>query len=327
MDELNIVVGTYEGALICLAGSPNRLKSVFALSLSSVCIRTLKIRGELLIGGGYDEMIRVLNLERRVELGSVLENMGTINSIDCTKSHALTANDSGSLVVWRIKDWSNLHTMKVHASGVSGVALHPSERMAISIGKDKRLVLWNLIRGRPIFQCKFSFLPEEVQWSPSGNHFAIRTARSVNYFDVQADIKKEYLKLSHASQVTSFDFLGEDHLLVSSDINGFITVWNAVKHAGISVKAHDSRIVSVKHSYFNTSQGTKSLIVVSLTSQGDVGVWALDPVVAALDGVKEHTLMTVDNSDELLVASHELNRRCSALAVTTYTRSLQKGNS
>jgi protein MAK11 len=324
MAELNVVVGTYEGALICLAGSPNRLKSVFALSLSSVCIRTLRIKGELLIGGGYDEMIRVLNLERRVELGSVLENLGTINSIDCNKTHALTANDSGSVAVWRMKDWNMLHQLKVHSSGVTGVSLHPSERMAISIGKDKRLVLWNLIRGRPVFQCKFAFLPEEVQWSPNGQHFAVRTARSVNYFDVQADIKKEFLKLSHPAQVTSFDFLGEDHLIVSAEITGHITVWDAAKHAGISIKVHESRVISVRHAYYTTTSGSNTLIVVTLTSLGEVGIWALDTVVAALQDVKPHTLVTADNSEELLVASHELNRRCSSLAVTTYQRAPSK---
>jgi len=39
-------------------------------------------------------------------------------------------------------------TMKGHKGRVNGLCVHPSGKIAISVGKDKALRLWNLMTGR-----------------------------------------------------------------------------------------------------------------------------------------------------------------------------------
>jgi protein MAK11 len=39
-------------------------------------------------------------------------------------------------------------TMKGHKGRVNGMCVHPSGKIAVSVGKDKALRLWNLMTGR-----------------------------------------------------------------------------------------------------------------------------------------------------------------------------------
>ena len=39
-------------------------------------------------------------------------------------------------------------TMKGHKGRVNGLSVHPTGKIAISVGKDKTLRLWNLMTGR-----------------------------------------------------------------------------------------------------------------------------------------------------------------------------------
>jgi len=39
-------------------------------------------------------------------------------------------------------------TMKGHKGRVSGLSVHPTGKIAISVGQDKALRLWNLMTGR-----------------------------------------------------------------------------------------------------------------------------------------------------------------------------------
>lgn len=141
MSEILIVVGTYTGGLIGLQGPVNKPKTVFAFSATTNCIKSLRIQNDFLLAGGFDEMIRIFHLKEKRELGAVLENLGSVNSIDSCKSHFLTGNDQGKVCIWRTKDWTLLHSLKGHKATVNSISLHPSNRMAISIGRDNKLYL------------------------------------------------------------------------------------------------------------------------------------------------------------------------------------------
>ena len=48
------------------------------------------------------------------------------------------------------------------------VAIHPSGKLALSIGKDRKLVTWNLIKGRSAYVTNIKDIPNFVKWSPTG---------------------------------------------------------------------------------------------------------------------------------------------------------------
>lgn len=41
--------------------------------------------------------------------------------------------------------------LNVGSSGVNGIAIHPSGKLALSISKDRKLITWDLMRGKRVF--------------------------------------------------------------------------------------------------------------------------------------------------------------------------------
>jgi WD40 repeat protein len=179
-------------------------------------VKSLKIQDNFLIAGGFDEMLRVYEIEKKLELGSLLESQGSINAIDSTPTHVICGNDQGKVTIWRTKDWSLLHSMKGHKKAVTGLSLHPSQRMALSVGRDNRLYLWNLITGRPAFKHKLKTSVEEVAWSPCGEFFAISSFRNILYYNIHSNIKEEYTELKCDKQLTSICFIKEAKFIACS---------------------------------------------------------------------------------------------------------------
>lgn len=64
-----------------------------------------------------------------------------------SKSHLLSASEDGTLCLFRSRDWAVLRALKGHKGPVNCVAVHPSGKVALSVGKDRTLRMWDLMRG------------------------------------------------------------------------------------------------------------------------------------------------------------------------------------
>ena len=65
-----------------------------------------------------------------------------------SRSHLLSASEDGTLCLFRARDWAVLRTLKGHKGRVNSVAVHPSGKVALSVGKDRALRMWDLMRGK-----------------------------------------------------------------------------------------------------------------------------------------------------------------------------------
>lgn len=65
-----------------------------------------------------------------------------------SRSHLLSASEDGTLCLFRARDWAVLRTLKGHKGRVNSVAVHPSGKVALSVGKDRTLRMWDLMRGK-----------------------------------------------------------------------------------------------------------------------------------------------------------------------------------
>ena len=65
-----------------------------------------------------------------------------------SRSHLLSASEDGSLCLFHARDWSVLRALKGHKGRVNSVAVHPSGKVALSVGKDRTLRMWDLMRGK-----------------------------------------------------------------------------------------------------------------------------------------------------------------------------------
>ena len=60
----------------------------------------------------------------------------------------LSGSEDGLVAIWRTKGWECLKSMKGHKGCVNSIAVHPSGKMALSVGKDWAAIVWDLVNGR-----------------------------------------------------------------------------------------------------------------------------------------------------------------------------------
>lgn len=90
----------------------------------------------------HNHYIQSRTLIYRTHLGSI-----TYLSFP-TRSHLLSASDDGTICLYHTRDWGLLATLRGHKGRVNSVAIHSSMKVGLSVGKDRTLRMWDLMRGK-----------------------------------------------------------------------------------------------------------------------------------------------------------------------------------
>ncbi|RLO06572.1 hypothetical protein DYB28_011761 [Aphanomyces astaci] len=160
--KLQIVAGTYEGMLYGWEASTkdltgkkpkSALKMVYGYPAHTECIKALAMMmehdGKTLLTGGNDEMIKIYNVKKKVEVGILMQHKGTITPL-------------------RLLSWGPSYQQ---VGPVNSIAVHPSGKLAFSVSKDKTLRMWNLVKGRSAYIRRLDQEATCVFLSQDGNRY------------------------------------------------------------------------------------------------------------------------------------------------------------
>ncbi|GAM25939.1 hypothetical protein SAMD00019534_091140, partial [Acytostelium subglobosum LB1] len=262
------------------------LQQVFAYAAHSGCVKAVGTTadGEFLVSSSTDETMRVYRLSKREEFGTLSKHEGWINAIQFFgSSHMLAASRDHTLSVWRVADWECLKTLKGHKDIVNSLSIHPSGKAALSVGKDRRLFLWDLMRG---VAANYNKLPKEgliVQWSPTGNHYSVVYADRVAIYTTDA---KELHSFEFKQPVLTMKYYDDDILMVGGE-DKLITLLDYKN--GKVIKQLEGNSARVKGLEVLRFDSVKKPYVVSISSDGNVVVWNIDtelPVGMAETGAR-----------------------------------------
>lgn len=254
--QFRIIVGSYEHNLLCLSLILHKTQPVFqpifhfeAHTLSIKCIDLAK---RYLVTGSNDEHIRIYDLQKRKELGTLLDHQGTVTTLKFSEEDSiasstalgveksteksgkwlLSGSEDGKIIIWRTKDWEPFGVLKGHLDRVNDVAIHPSGRVAILVSKDQTIRLWNLmtakkaailkIKGRDhLGQCG-----EFVRWTKDAKHFIVGLHNLLLIYTT--DNAKIYKKVKFESTLMCVEVVtvdGQDWLIAGLG-NGKINVYD-----------------------------------------------------------------------------------------------------
>ncbi|KOB79491.1 p21-activated protein kinase-interacting protein 1-like protein, partial [Operophtera brumata] len=247
MDEL--VVGTYEGFVLGYSlrsdDSIQKLKQTFATQSHTASVRCVSIAGKFLASGGTDDKIVVIDMKSRKEHTVLMNHDGTINTVAFTHggTHLLS-------------------------QPVTAIAVHPSDKMALSIGGDKTLRTWNLIKGRPAFTINLAskgvLLPTEIRFSPGGDRFSLISQQTVDVWTIsKAGVEK---RMTCNSKPTSVQWIDDERLYVGLE-NGNIITLTVTDTQALTYQAHKQRVKSLHY---------ESEMLYSASSSGELKVWSVD---------------------------------------------------
>ncbi|KZS94471.1 WD40 repeat-like protein [Sistotremastrum niveocremeum HHB9708] len=227
--KFKIVAGSYEKILIGLEGSfPDPSSSIpelkpvfiFPAHVSSVrAIATSPEGGKWLATGSTDEIIKVWDLRRRKEVGGLMHHEGSITHLVFPdRSHLLSASEDGTISVFRVRDWVLLRSLKGHKGRVNNIAVHPSRKVALSVGKDRTIRMWDLVRGKGVASVKLGKEGEIIRWSRNGTQFAVQSHSTIDLYSTDMALLHT---ITHPSRLHDlrFHILSQDRevLLVAAE--------------------------------------------------------------------------------------------------------------
>ncbi|KAL6450190.1 MAK11 Protein MAK11 [Candida maltosa Xu316] len=318
--QFRIFVGSYEHNLLCLSVilDPSNTKEpvfqpIFHFQAHSLSIKSMDLAKRYLVTGSNDEHIRIYDLQKRKELGTLLSHTGTITSLRfSTESESteniktgkwlLSGSEDGKINIWRTKDWELFGTLKGHTDKINDLSIHPSGRVAISVSQDQTIRLWNLmtakkaailkIKGRDHLGQSGDF----VKWSPNdGKFFLIGMMNQILIYNTNTAkiVKKIKIKTTlMAMEILTFD--GKSWLVVGLG-NGAIElydfneqvlsgleddenkVWDSKPEElepEFTLRGHTNRIKGL--SFIQDKEETQDIpLLVSVSSDGKIVIWNL----------------------------------------------------
>lgn len=304
-NQFRIIAGSYEHNILCLSINLSLSNPVFTpifhFQAHTLSVKCLDISKRYLVSGSSDEHIRIYDLQKRKELGTLLAHQGTITSLRFsnktkesqegdseTKSSSskwlLSASEDNKIIIWRVRDWENFGVLKGHTARINDMDIHPSNRIAVSCSEDHSIRLWNLMTMKKAAVLKLRGYPQNAQFvrwlGQEGEFFAAALLNKVLIYKtstakVQSEIDLGRYSVMHIEpKILS----GKEYLVVglsNGSINFYDTKYLFEEDAKdfkpeFELLGHTNRVKDFK--FYTNEYGS---YLVTIGSDGKVIVWDL----------------------------------------------------
>ncbi|SCW00865.1 LAFE_0C13718g1_1 [Lachancea fermentati] len=336
VNQFRVIVGSYEHNLLCLSLdlslSEPLFTPIFHFQAHSLSVKCLDISGRYLVSGSNDEHIRIYDLQKRKELGTLLSHQGSITGLkfsrkseksevqdesEAEKKHSnskwlLSSSEDHRIVIWRVKDWENFGILKGHTARINDFDIHPSNRVAISVSEDHTIRLWNLMtvkKAGVLKLKKYNQNGQYVRWcGDNGSFFAVALLNKLLLYKtstakVHCEIEIGRLTIMHLEVQN----IGDKEYICVGLSDGSVRFYagesmyvdealeNQVEHE-FELRGHSNRVKDFKF-YTNGD----ALYLVTIGSDGKVVVWntgAKEQVAVYDCGERLNCLAVCDESVE-----------------------------
>lgn len=349
--QFRIIVGSYEHNLLCVSVMLSEtpvFQPVFHFEAHSLSIKSIDLAKRYLVTGSNDEHIRIYDLQKRKELGTLLSHQGTVTALKFSNETSsdsnsaksgkwlLSGSEDGKIIIWRSKDWEAFGTLKGHLDKINDLEIHPSGKVAVSVSRDNTIRLWNLMTAKKAAVLKIKGrdslgqAPEFVKWFPDGNHFIVGFLNKVFVYETtNAKIFKRYkfnstlmtMKIMTIDE-TAYFVTGHsngviDFVLLPSLIDGSSSTDLETLTPEFSLRGHTNRIKDMAL-YYNP-QESKTSFLTSVSSDGKIVVWDLSvkDQVAVYDSGERLNCVAVCSED--IEKPETMKRRITSNEVNDYS--------
>jgi protein MAK11 len=246
-------------------------------------------------------IIRLYDVKKKKDLGSLIQHNGTITSLCfASKSHMISTGSDGMICIWRIKDWEVIKSIKGHKGPINGISVHPSGKIALTVGDDRTLRLWNLLNGRKASVTKLRLPGQGVQWSSDGQFYGILYDNTIELYD----LNEKYGVITQPCRIHCMSFLSSDmgNLLLIGCDDHHLRIFS-IKDSELKseIKGHNARIKSISLHDLKTES---SCLVASVSTDGETKLWKIskdlkfEPISSFSSGLRLTCVLIMDATIE-----------------------------
>ncbi|KAM9844519.1 p21-activated protein kinase-interacting protein 1-like [Aulostomus maculatus] len=270
---LELIAGSYEqvafGYRIKTDEKEWTAKADFTHHAHNASVSAVAASERFVVTGSKDETVQVYDMKKKTEHGALLHHDGTITCLEFYgTSHLLSGGEDGLLCVWSTKKWECLKSIRAHKGHVTSLSVHPSGKLALSVGTDKTLRTWNLINGRSAFIKNIKQNAHIVRWSPDGDKYAVVINDKVDLYDLET--ASVTAKLTNPKRVSSVKFLNNSILAVAGD-DETVRLCDVGKEKWVcEFKAHETRVKAV-----DSFDMEDFCVMVTASNDGFIKMWKL----------------------------------------------------
>ncbi|XP_029309650.1 p21-activated protein kinase-interacting protein 1-like [Cottoperca gobio] len=270
---LGVIAGSYEqiafGYRVKTDEKEWTVKADFTHHAHTASISAAAASERFVVTGSKDETIQLYDMKKRVEHGALLHHDGTITCLEFYgTSHLLSGGEDGLICVWSTKKWECLKSIKAHHGHVASLSVHPSGKLALSVGTDKTLRTWNLISGRSAFIKNIKQNAHIVRWSPDGDKYIVVVNSEVNIYDLEtASVTGT---ITNPKRISSVKFLNNMILAVAGDDELVRLCDLRTEKCVCEFKAHETRVKAV-----DSFMMEDYCVLVTASNDGFIKMWKL----------------------------------------------------
>lgn len=239
-------------------------------------------RAGLVASGGADDSVRLYDLPSAADLGPLLDPSAAVSALAFysrgpVPRNLLAACDDGSLHIYDADGFALLSTLRAFPrhEAAEALAVHPSGRVALAVGRAGAFAMLNLVRGRRSFACRLEHPASAIAYAEDrdgGDRFVMAAENKVSVHDsVDArvihdmDCGKKVLAMAPAKSGVLYTG-GEDRCITAWDLS-------SGKVSSRIEGAHATRVKGVVV-FGNSNDGSQlSNLISSASSDGVIRIW------------------------------------------------------
>jgi WD40 repeat protein len=198
---MSLIAGSYEKFLWGFKLKPQNtdpnsqtltLIPLFSYPSHLSAITSVATAGSAAASGGSDDTIQLYDLSHTTSVGSLSDHSATVTSLSFFTPpnlsfplNLVSADADGSFCIYEADPFVLLKSLKPHRKAINDLSLHPSGKLALTVGKDECLAMINLVRGRRSFYCSLGKEASLVNFDGSGDKFYLATEEKVTVHEAE----------------------------------------------------------------------------------------------------------------------------------------------
>ncbi|XP_021731275.1 p21-activated protein kinase-interacting protein 1-like [Chenopodium quinoa] len=140
-------------------------------------IKFVPVSGIVAASSAGDDTVKLYDLSTSSELDSLLLETSVTSlsfftpPLSSFPRNLFVAADDGSFSIFDVDPFVLLKTIQVHKKGINHLCVHPSGKLALTVGRDSCLAMVNFVRGRRSFICRLKKEANIVEYCSGGGKF------------------------------------------------------------------------------------------------------------------------------------------------------------